>query len=68
MARLRAAGDDGQGGLDELKRRTNELSNYLQDIRKGYDEGAKDPYAELEELAKAAEAKKAIGDGGAQNT
>ncbi len=64
MARLKAAGEDGSGGVNELKRRTNELTSYLQDIRKGYDEGnAPDPYAELEELAKANEAKKRLEDG-----
>jgi class 3 adenylate cyclase len=67
MARLKAAGGDSSGGpgnISELKRRTMELSDYLQDLRKGYEEGSKDPYAELEELAKAAEAKKSLPEGG----
>jgi class 3 adenylate cyclase len=67
MARLKAAGGDsigGPGNISELKRRTMELSDYLQDLRKGYEEGNKDPYAELEELAKAAEAKKSLPEGG----
>ena len=66
MARLKAAGDGsmgGPGGVSELKRRTAELSNYLQDLRKGYEEGEADPFAELEELARASEAKKALPDG-----
>lgn len=67
MARLKAAGGDSAGGpgnISELKRRTMELSDYLQDLRKGYEEGNKDPYAELEELAKAAEEKKSLPEGG----
>jgi len=67
MARLKAAGGDSSGGpgnISELKRRTMELSDYLQDLRKGYEEGSKDPYAELEELAKAAEVKKSLPEGG----
>jgi hypothetical protein len=61
MARLKAAGDDGRGGIGELKRKTEELSSYLQDLRKGYDE-SNDPYAELEELARQAEERKRLED------
>jgi class 3 adenylate cyclase len=69
VARLKAAGDEsgGSGGVVELKRRTDELATYLQDLRKGYDEGAaagSDPFAELEALAKANDEKKRIGDAG----
>ena len=61
VARLKAAGEDGTGGVGELKRRTDELSTYLQDLRKGYDEDLLDPFAELaaREAAKAQEASKA---------
>jgi class 3 adenylate cyclase len=62
VARLKAAGDEGAGGVTELKRRTEELSSYLQDLRKGYDEGAADPFAELEELAKANDERKRLED------
>jgi chromosome segregation ATPase len=58
MARLRASGDDGSGGLNELRRRTDELALYLQDLRSGYAEGAVsggDPYAELEKKLAAGE-------------
>lgn len=59
MARLRAAGDDGSGGLDELKKRTSELSLYLQDLHSGYSaEAAEDPYAELEKKLAREEADK----------
>lgn len=67
VARLKAAGEDGTGGVGELKRRTDELSTYLQDLRKGYDENLQDPFAELaaKEAATAQEAAraKALGDG-----
>lgn len=61
VARLKAAGEDGTGGVGELKRRTDELSTYLQDLRKGYDEDLLDPFAELaaREAAKAQEASRA---------
>ncbi len=66
VARLKAAGEDGTGGVGELKRRTDELSTYLQDLRKGYDENLQDPFAELaaREAATAQEAarSKALGD------
>jgi hypothetical protein len=52
-ARVRAAGEEGSGGMDELKARTEELSRYLEDLRRGYDESgagieAEDPFAALE--------------------
>ena len=61
-ARVRAAGEEGTGGMDELKARTEELSRYLEDLRKGYDESgadveAEDPFAALE---KAEEERKLI--------
>ena len=36
-------------GIEALKRRTDELSRYLEDLRAGYAEGEDDPFAELEE-------------------
>ena len=59
VARVKAAGEgitaDGMagGGMSQLKRRTDELSRYLEDLRKGYDESRKDPFAELEAAEKA---------------
>ncbi len=59
MARLKAAGEGfGDEGIDRLKSKTEELSRYLEDIRKGYDESKKDPFAELEALAQAEEQRK----------
>ncbi|MBL8966904.1 MAG: hypothetical protein JNG85_07845, partial [Spirochaetaceae bacterium] len=67
LARLKAAGEgDGpaSGGLDRIKSRTDELSRYLEDLRKGYDESRRDPFAELEEAARAEEEKRRLlGDG-----
>jgi class 3 adenylate cyclase len=52
IARLQAApGAEGAAGIDRLRRRTDELSRYLEDLRSGYAEtsGARaDPFAELE--------------------
>jgi len=49
IARLQAApGEAGSGGLEGLKRRTDELSRYLEDLRSGYSESKEDPFAELE--------------------
>jgi len=64
MARIRAAGDAGEAseGYDKLRARTKELTSYLEDLRKGYDESRRDPFAELEEAerrnAEVEEAKK----------
>jgi hypothetical protein len=62
IARVKAAGEGEQGGVDQLRRRTEELSRYLEDLRKGYDESKKDPFAELEaaEEARAAQERKAL--------
>jgi class 3 adenylate cyclase len=65
IARVKAApGTDGSlgTGLDQLKRRTDEMSRYLEDLRKGYDEGRKDPFAELEDLARAEEERRRIAE------
>jgi class 3 adenylate cyclase len=49
IARLQAApGGEGALGIDQLKRRTDELSHYLEDLRSGYSESKADPFAELE--------------------
>jgi class 3 adenylate cyclase len=50
-ARIKAVGDTGagEGGLGKLKARTEELAHYLEDLRKGYDESMRDPFAELEQ-------------------
>jgi len=51
IARVKAAGQGGAvlgDSYDKLKSRTEELSRYLEDLRKGYDESRKDPFAELE--------------------
>jgi hypothetical protein len=49
IARLQAApGTEGAVGIDRLKRRTDELSHYLEDLRSGYSESRADPFAELE--------------------
>ncbi|MEI6873496.1 MAG: adenylate/guanylate cyclase domain-containing protein [Spirochaetota bacterium] len=57
IARLKAAGDSSLGGegIGKLRARTEELSQYLEDLRKGYDETRKDPFAELEKAAEKAE-------------
>ncbi|HUX41147.1 MAG TPA: adenylate/guanylate cyclase domain-containing protein [Rectinemataceae bacterium] len=54
IARVRAAGQGeaaagaASEGFGTLKSRTEELTHYLKDLRKGYDESRKDPFAELE--------------------
>jgi class 3 adenylate cyclase len=52
IARLQATpGAEGSAGIEGLKRRTDELSQYLEDLRSGYAESAgrgADPFAELE--------------------
>lgn len=53
LARVKAAGEGEHAGVDQLRRRTDELSRYLEDLRKGYDESRKDPFAELEAAEKA---------------
>jgi class 3 adenylate cyclase len=50
MARLSASpGAEGAAGIEGLKRRTDELAHYLEDLRSGYAESRGDPFAELEE-------------------
>jgi hypothetical protein len=53
IARLQASpGAEGAAGIDQLRRRTDELSHYLEDLRSGYAESGgaygADPFAELE--------------------
>ena len=62
LARVQATpGLEGTGGVEALRRRSEELSHYLDDLRSGYSESHKDPYAELAEAErnKLAEAEKA---------
>ncbi len=63
MARLKAGpGAEGAPAMEALKTRTDELARYLADLRRGYDESRRDPFAELEELERAsAEAKRLEG-------
>jgi hypothetical protein len=50
IARVQASpGVEGAAGIEGLKRRTDELSHYLEDLRSGYTESKRDPFAELEE-------------------
>ena len=55
IARVQASPEaEGAAGIEGLKRRTDELSHYLEDLRSGYAESglggsALDPFAELEE-------------------
>ncbi len=58
MIRLKAmpAGET-HSALETLRTRTHELSNYISDLRTGYIESTKDPFAELEKLAKDEELK-----------
>jgi hypothetical protein len=65
LARIKATPGLGTGdgaglaGLDQLKRRTEELSRYLEDLRAGFDESRdssrEDPFAELERLEREAQ-------------
>ena len=49
IARVQASpGAEGAAGIEALKRRTDELSHYLEDLRAGYAEGHDDPFAQLE--------------------
>ena len=62
IARLQASPGAEGAGVEALRRRTDELSRYLEDLRAGYAAGGADPFAELEEaesrrLAAEAEAK-----------
>ncbi len=54
MARYRAQPDLAQSAsLDQVRSRTGELSKYLEDLRKGYEEArdAEDPWKDLERQA-----------------
>jgi class 3 adenylate cyclase len=60
MARLRANPDDIQSAsLEQVRSKTGELSRYLEDLRKGYEEtrDAEDPWKDLERQAKEREEK-----------
>ncbi len=64
MARMKALPEAGERqAMEDLRRKAGELSGYLDDLKKGYDESAGDPYAELERLVAESEAKaRADGD------
>ena len=54
IARVQASPEAGTASLEGIKKRTDELSRYLEDLRSGYAESgvggsAPDPFAELEE-------------------
>ncbi|MDP3178265.1 MAG: hypothetical protein Q8M76_10205, partial [Spirochaetaceae bacterium] len=61
LARLQATpGTEGASALDGLRKKTEELSRYREDLRSSYDETRKDPFAELEELERQAEERKKL--------
>jgi hypothetical protein len=61
MARMKAMPETGERqALEEIRRKAGELSGYLDDLKTGYEETAKDPYAELERLAAEADARARI--------
>ena len=70
IARVRAAGrgevagGGANAGFAALKSRTEELARYLEDLRKGYDESRRDPFAELEREAAEREATEREGEQG----
>ena len=50
IARVQASpGTEGAAGIESIRKRTDELARYLEDLRSGYDESKADPFAELEE-------------------
>ena len=58
MTRLKAMPKgETHNALETLRTRTHELSNYISDLRTGYLESTKDPFAELEKLARDEELK-----------
>jgi class 3 adenylate cyclase len=68
IARIQATpGAEGTGGLESLKARTEQLSRYLEDLRIGYDESQRDPFAELEKAEQARRsAEKTVGEDGSE--
>lgn len=58
LARMKALPEAGERqAMEDLRRKAGELSGYLDDLKKGYDESSGDPYAELERLVAESEAK-----------
>jgi len=58
MARLNALPEAGERrALEEMRKKAQELSGYLNDLKTGYAESQDDPYAELERLAAEADAR-----------
>ncbi len=51
MARLKASGaEEVDAGFSQIRTKADELSHYLDDLRAGYEENAKDPFEELARL------------------
>lgn len=63
MARMKALPEAGEShALEAIREKAAELAGYLDDVRTGYEETARDPYAELERLAAEADARAAKAD------
>jgi hypothetical protein len=61
MARMKALPETGERQvLEEIRRKAGELSGYLDDLKAGYAETSKDPFAELERLAAEADARERL--------
>ena len=61
MARMKALPEAGEHqAIEEIRRKAEEMAGYLDDLKVGYAETEKDPYAELERLAAEADARKRI--------
>jgi class 3 adenylate cyclase len=65
LARFRSSPEANEdAALEDVKRKTSELTKYIEDLRQSYEETHVDPFAELEELArKEEERKKLAADG-----
>ncbi len=60
MARMKALPEAGESqAIAAIRKKAGELAGYLDDVRTGYEEAARDPYAELERLAAEADARAA---------
>lgn len=63
MARMKAmpeAADDQ--AIQAIRRKASEMAGYLDDLKTGYDEAARDPFEELERLAAEADGSKKLPD------
>jgi hypothetical protein len=60
MARMKALPEAGEGqAIEAIRKKASELAGYMDDLRTGYEETAKDPYAELERLVAEADVRAA---------